>query len=148
MTSDCGAVENIATAFHYKNMSMSQAAAAALSAGCDVDCGSAYSDGALASALAKQMVSQPVIDRALSRVLAQQFSLGIYDPAEANPYRQIPKAVVGSHEHLVLAREAAESGIVLLKNVDRQLPLRGSPNVAVLGSNGNDSLVLLGNCEQ
>ena len=43
--SDCGAVENIATAFHY-NKTLPAAAATAVAAGCDIDCGSSYSDGA------------------------------------------------------------------------------------------------------
>jgi beta-xylosidase len=59
---------------------------------------------------------------------------------------RFPAAVVtGSSAHLDLAQEAAEAGAVLLKNIRKRLPLVGKPKVAVLGSSGNDSLVLLGN---
>lgn len=45
-------------------------------------------------------------------------ALGHFDgPADDNPFRRIPLDVVGSREHLALAREAAAKSIVLLKNV-------------------------------
>ena len=54
--------------------------------------------------------------------------------------------VVGSPEHVALAKKAAAESIVLLKNEGGLLPLRaGSVKVAVLGPQANDSLVLLGN---
>ena len=46
-----------------------------------------------------------------------RFALGHFDgPADDNPFRRIPPSVVGSREHLALAREAAAKSIVLLKN--------------------------------
>lgn len=146
LTTVCAhSVENIAQAFHFENKTLSEAAAAAVSAGCDIDCGSAYSDGHLGDALQQHLIPSAKVDLALSRMLTQQFALGLYDSAEHNPYRRVPHSIVGSDEHLALAQRAAEAGIVLLKNRDSTLPLVDKPRVAVLGANGNNTLVLLGN---
>lgn len=143
VVSDCGAVENIATAFHY-NHTLAEASATAVAAGCDTECGGAYHH--LNESLAAGMLEQSAVETALQRMLTQHFALGRFDPDPgSNPYRQIPRSAVGSTAHLNLAQQAAEAGAVLLKNVDKRLPLVGMPKVAVVGSAGNDSLVLLGN---
>ena len=142
VVSDCGAVENIATAFHY-NRSLAAAAATAVKAGCDIECGGAHHQ--LNVSLKQQMLTQDTMDQALSRMFTQQFLLGIYNPAADNPYKKIPPTVVGSSDHMALALRAAESGIVLLKNTHSRLPLHGTPKVAVLGASGNDTMIPLGN---
>eukprot|EP01045_Picozoa_sp_COSAG04_P000038 COSAG04_NODE_1_length_58448_cov_23.476478_38_plen_232_part_00 len=135
-------MENIATAFHY-NKSLAAAAATAVKAGCDIECGGAHAQ--LNVSLKQQMLTQDTMDQALSRMFTQQFLLGIFSPAADNPYRTIPPSVVGSSDHMALALLAAESGIVLLKNTESRLPLHGTPKVAVLGASGNDTMIPLGN---
>ena len=41
------------------------------------------------------------------------------DPIEDQPYWHVPKDVVGSAEHIAAAKDAAEQGMVLLRNERR-----------------------------
>ena len=61
------------------------------------------------------------IDDAVSRILRVKFALGLFDPAGEAP----DLATVGAAEHRALAREAARRSMVLLKNDNGALPLRG-----------------------
>ncbi len=77
-----------------------------------------------------------VIDQAVSRVLRSKFMLGLFE----NPYAASPEQtarVMQSPAHRALALEAAEKGIVLLKNERRTLPFdrRAIKRLAVIGPN-------------
>ena len=137
VVSDCGAILDIHANHHYVATS-EEAAAAALRAGCDLNCGIApqkYVDDYLLKALNKGLVTQDEIDLALSRVLRARFLLGMFDPFEMVPYNRIPKSVVDSPEHRQLARQASCESIVLLKNEKNFLPLDKDKikNIAVIG---------------
>jgi beta-glucosidase len=113
------------------------AVVAGLSAGCDLECGKAYSER-IASAVARGVLPEANVDRALSRVLAARFRLGMFDPPEKNPYASITKSVVDGPEHRALALEATRQALVLLKN-DGVLPLdpKKTKKLAVIGPAAN-----------
>ena len=141
--SDCGAIRDIYE--HHKVVeTAAEAAALAVKAGCDLDCGEVYP--ALLEAVAQGLLSEETIDQAVARLFAARFRLGMFDPPEQVPYTQIPFAIVNSPEHQALTLQAARESIVLLKNEGNLLPLRRDLGaVAVVGPNADDLTVLLGN---
>ncbi|GAB4820706.1 hypothetical protein N2152v2_007752 [Parachlorella kessleri] len=150
VVSDCGAVDSIWQHHQYANSSTT-AAAAALKAGTDLNCGD-YSG--LIQAEREGLVTRKEVAAAVKRVLLARFRLGHFDdPDEANPYSKIQPSVIGSHAHLALAREAALKSIVLLKNEPTEgngkalLPLdvKVLQKITVVGPLANRSEYLLGN---
>jgi len=65
VTSDCGAIDNIFTTHNFTS-SLAEAAAVALKAGTDVDCGSTYSTN-LPTALNQSLVTRNDLEKALTR---------------------------------------------------------------------------------
>ncbi|MFI7638532.1 glycoside hydrolase family 3 C-terminal domain-containing protein [Nonomuraea sp. NPDC049400] len=90
--------------------------------------------GHLREALAKGLLSEEDVDRAVRHALSIRFRLGEFDPA--TPYDDINGNVVNCPEHQALAREAARRSFVLLKN-DGVLPLEGVTKIAVIGQLGD-----------
>jgi beta-glucosidase len=143
VVSDCGAIRDI-YAHHQVVNTPEEAAALAVRAGCDLNCGETYP--ALLEAVEQGLISEEIIDRAVRRLFTARFRLGMFDPPEQVPYAQIPYEVVDSPEHRALALQVARESIVLLKNEDNLLPLRKTiGSVAVIGPNADDLQVLLGN---
>jgi beta-xylosidase len=142
---------------HGTSATWGDAAAAALSAGLDVELPTVHTFGApLVSAVRDGLLDEAVIDRALRRVLVQKQQLGLLDP-EWSP---IPPALAGHGLEVdpesvrgtidldppgnrSLAREIAEQGIVLLGN-DGVLPLAATASIAVIGPNADDPFGMLG----
>lgn len=150
VVSDCGAVADIYEQ-HHLAQSHAEAAAMALKNGCDLICGCTCKflpakDGQ-PSAVEQGLLTEKDIDRALKRVMAARFRLGMFDPPERVAYARIPMSVVDCPEHRRLALEAARQSLVLLKNQDNLLPLdRASlKSIAVIGPNADETAVLLGN---
>jgi beta-glucosidase len=142
VVSDCGAVDDLDTG-HKVTKDRAESAAATLRAGTDLAC---TSYGALKDSLARGLVAEADIDRALTRVLRTRFKLGFFDPEDQNPYARIPESVIASAEHRALAREAAVKSLVLLKNAGGLLPLRKDLKmVYVTGPLAADAEVMLGN---
>ena len=114
------------------------AARKALAAGVDFD----LSDGSVYRTLLEQVKSGAVpesqLDRAVARVLAAKFRLGLFE----NPYSDPDYAAktTNSPEHRALALKAAEEEITLLKNENHLLPLdvRKIRTIAVIGPNASD----------
>ncbi|QKX17223.1 glycoside hydrolase family 3 C-terminal domain-containing protein [Microbulbifer sp. YPW1] len=147
VVSDCGAIADFYEPdAHNLVQAPAEAAAWALKAGTDVNCGtgrlSTFAN--LGFALQREMIDERDIDTAVKRLFTTRFKLGMFDPAESVPYTQIPMSVVGSEEHLALAETAAEKSMVLLKN-DGVLPLAEGTRVAVIGPNATNFSVLVGN---
>ena len=132
VVSDCGAIGAMVWGHHVKH-DEEAAVVAGLHAGCDLECGKAYSDH-IAAAVEHGVLSEADVDRALARVLAARFRLGMFDPPERNPYASISKNVVDGPEHRALALQAARESLVLLKNAGI-LPLdpRTTKKLALLG---------------
>jgi beta-glucosidase len=121
---------------HRTQEDYSEAAAAALAAGVDVELpgNTAYRKG-LRSALEKGTLDMAVVDQAVKRVLTQKFRLGLFD----NPYADEGSLQLNTPEHRSLAREAAAKSMVLLKN-DGTLPLKKDAKLALIGPLADDPL--------
>lgn len=143
VVSDCGAIRDI-YAHHKVVDTPEEAAALAVRAGCDLNCGSAYQ--ALIGAVEQGLITEQEIDVAVKRLFKARFLLGMFDPPERVPYASIPYEVNGSDEHRALALEMARQSIVLLKNEGAMLPLsKELGSVAVIGPNAYNIDVLVGN---
>jgi beta-glucosidase len=140
---DCGAVSDV-FATHHAEPSLEAAAAAALRAGTDLDCGRAFAT--LAGALGRGLVTEAEIDRALVRLFTARFRLGSFDPAGATPWSSLGEETIDSAANRQLAREAAARAVVLLANRDGALPLGPSVRrIAVVGPTADDEEALLAN---
>jgi len=114
------------------------AARKALAAGVDYD----LSDGSVYRTLVDQVrrgvVPEEELNRAVSRVLAAKFRLGLFEDPLVDP--DYAEKTTNSAEHQALAQKAAEEEIVLLKNENRLLPLDAGrlKTIAVIGPNATD----------
>ena len=110
-----------------------EAVAKALLAGCDYD-DEQYRD-AIPAAVRAGLVSEEIVNRALTRVLRVAFQLGVFDPPEMVPFSKIPASVIDSPRHRELALKTEREAIVLLSNKDSFLPLDKNKikSVAVIG---------------
>ena len=134
VTSDCPGLYWAYHGLHYLP-TLHQLSAAAIQAGCDVDCGDEILPQHLKRAVADELVSEEDINRAVIRLLTVRTLLGEFDAPERVPYNSVSFDVVDSPAHRQLALEAARQSIVLLKNDSNFLPLEKSKfkTVAVIG---------------
>jgi len=139
---DCGAIEFIADQHGYA-ANFSQAAAMALNAGTDIDCGSIYPQY-LPDAIASGMTTEAALDASLRRTFYLQFLTGRFDPLAGQPYSRIPLEELGSPAHAALSFDAALQGMVLLRNDAGVLPLPTGKRIAVIGPHGNTTGDLAG----
>ena len=135
VVSDCAAVADVFNGHHY-SADMPHAAAAAVKAGTDLECG--YGTGqafpSLIDAVHQGLIKEADLDNALRRLFRARFKLGMFDPPSSFPYGQIPTSEVNSPEHRQLSLRAARESMVLLKNQDHTLPLKaGLARLAVVG---------------
>ncbi len=143
VVSDCMAIRDIYK-YHQAAETPEEAAARAVKAGCDLNCGDTYEH--LFTALGNGLIREQDIDRALMNLFETRFRLGMFDSPEQVPYAQIPIQVVDSPANQALALEVARQSLVLLKNSDNFLPLtKDLKRIAVIGPNADDALVLRGN---
>ena len=142
VVSDCGAITDIVEGHKYKP-TIAEAAAAAVKAGTDLTCGDEYAS--LVEAVQRGLITEGEIDRALRRLFAARFRLGMFDPPERVPYAQISDAENDSAEHRQLALQAAREAIVLLKNDKGVLPMRLGQRIAIIGPAADEPDVLLAN---
>ena len=84
---------------------MTEAAARAVKAGCNLACDGAYSS--LVTAVNEGLITEPQIDQALHRDLGARFRLGLFDPDSLVAYSKIPMTEVDSLAHSALALKAA-----------------------------------------
>ena len=141
VVSDCGAINDI-----YENHKFvstpEEAAALAVKAGCDLECGDTYRY--LKKAVAKGLLKESDIDISVKRLFTARFKLGLFDPPELVRYTQIPISENDKPEHRELALKAARESIVLLKNDGNFLPLKKDvKTIAVIGPNADVAEVLV-----
>ena len=138
VVSDCGAVGNISGEHHYTKGSEA-AAAAALNAGLDLECGGTFRS--LPKAVAEGLTTEKQIDHALHLVLEIRFRLGLFDPPAKVPFSDIAMSEVESPAHLAVDLQTARESMVLLKN-NGVLPLDPAKlkSIAVLGVNAQAKL--------
>ena len=143
-TSDCGALCDLFI-HHGLAKDMTHAAALALKAGCDLNCGEAYSK--LPEALQKGLITEDDLDTALRRLFAIRFRLGEFDDPAHVPGTDTPPQVVSCPVHRRLALQAALHSAVLLANPRNFLPLdaRKLTCVTIAGPNATKLSALWGN---
>ena len=134
VVSDCAAVADVNTGHHYAP-DMAHAAADAVKAGTDLECG--YGQGqafpSLVDAVHQKLIKESEIDTALKRLFRARFELGMFDPPSSYAYGKVPMSEVNSPEHRQLSLRAARESMVLLKN-DHTLPLKSDvARIAVVG---------------
>lgn len=143
VVSDCWALQD----FHLKHKVTKDAAetvALALQHGCDLGCDHVFSE--IPEAIARGLITEADVDRALERTLGTRFKLGMFDPPEDVPFASIPTDVVACPEHRQLAYRAATEAVVLLKNKGGILPIKPSTKkIFVTGPAAASMEVLLGN---
>lgn len=133
VVSDCDAVADIYQTHHYVQTAP-EAAALAIKAGSDLNCGDTFSQY-LMKAYEDKLVSEEAMRAALTRVLTGRFLLGEFDPPSAVPWNNLSPAILEGQNHRELAREAARQSMVLLKNEGHLLPLDNNKlkSIAVIG---------------
>jgi len=119
-TSDCWAIIDFYQG-HNIAKTPAEAAAIALKAGCNLNCGSTYPY--IIEAIEQGLVTEADVDRNLTELLGTRFRLGLFDPSEMVPFNYISSDVIRCEKHIKLAHEAAIKSIVLLKNQNNVLPL-------------------------
>ena len=124
---------------HETHATAADAAAAAFGSVIDLECGSGLP--ALKEAVEKGMIPIEVIDAHVLKVLKARFELGLFD--REPPFTNIPDTAAFEKKAL----EMAHKSIVLLQNRDKILPLEPGKykNIAILGPNAADSVMLCGN---
>ncbi|GAB6393901.1 MAG: glucan 1,4-alpha-glucosidase [Bacteroidales bacterium] len=145
IVSDCWAVHDFFDEHaHHIVTTPAEAAAMAIKAGTDLNCGDTYRH--LKEAVEQGLLAEAELDVAVTRVVLAMMKLGMFDEPSAVPYTQIPYDVVENKEHQALALDAARKSMVLLRNENSLLPFRKDvKKVAVIGPNADDLEVLLGN---
>ncbi len=143
VVSDCGAIADFHT--HHKVASnIQESAALGVRSGTDLNCGKVYSS--LGKALEEGLLSEAQIDTSVKRLFKARMKLGMFDSPNDVAYSQIPYSIVDSPKHQDIAIKTAEKSIVLLKNEQHTLPLQKTiQNIAVIGPNADQWLMLLGN---
>lgn len=139
--SDCGALADIHM-FCLITHTAIESATLALKAGCDLNCGQVYLH--VLQAYNEGKVTEPEIDRAVIRIMATRFKLGLFD--ENCVYNNDTDYLkVECEEHLQMAYDASAKSIVMLKN-DGLLPLKAdTKTIGVIGPNATNIRALEGN---
>ncbi|GAC1646996.1 MAG: glycoside hydrolase family 3 C-terminal domain-containing protein [Acidobacteriaceae bacterium] len=145
VTSDCGAIDDFfQKTAHHTSADKETAAADALKAGTDTNCGSTYK--ALGTAVQRGLIKEADIDTSLKRLFTARYRLGLFDAPVTHPYDSIPFSEVGSPAHQAMALDVARQSMVLLKNHANTLPLKTSlKTIAVVGPNAASLSALEGN---
>jgi beta-glucosidase len=140
--SDCGAINDIYEGHKFTD-SLEKAAATALKAGCNLNCGEAFL--ALRDAYKHGLIGDEEITSAAVRLFTIRVMLGEFE--ENRPYSDIPYSAVSCEEHKALNLKAAEETLVLLENKNSYLPLdkNSKMKIAVVGPNSMSRLALEGN---
>lgn len=141
VVSDCGAIRDFyRKGDHETHADAAEASAAAIKAGCDLECGNSFA--ALGEAVKRGLITEAEIDRAVIRLMEARFALGMFE--EEEPY-QIPYSVVDCQKHRTLAKQMALESFVLLQNKGNLLPLNTNMKVAVVGPNAHNEVMQWGN---
>jgi beta-glucosidase len=151
VVSDCAAIADVFTGHHYTK-SIEEAVTASFKAGADLICGippqerQKFEKDALTKAVQEGLLQESVLDQSLRRLFLARFRLGLFDPPSIVPWSKITAAENDNDEHRQLSLKAARESIVLLKNANNFLPLRGTyRTIAVIGPNADSLDALVGN---
>ncbi len=139
--SDCGAINDIYEHHKYAS-SKAEAAAVALKATCDLNCGETYAH--LIDAYEQDLITEEDLTAAAERLYTVRFLLGEFE--ENRPFSSLSYDLLDCDEHKALNHKTARECMVLLKN-DGYLPLdkNESKKIAVIGPNSMSIAALEGN---
>ena len=118
VVSDCGAIKDIYKHHQYTD-TPAEAAAVALKAGCDLNCGKVYQS--LIDAYEEDLVTEEEITVAAERLFTIRYRLGEFE--DVRPYADLPYDLLDCKAHRALNEKVAADSIVLLKNENGFLPL-------------------------
>jgi len=136
VTSDGNGLQML-TETHHIAANNAEAARMALAAGVDYD----LSDGSVYRTLLWQVrqgtVSEAMVNRAVARLLATKFRLGLFDNPYVDP--DYAEKTTNSSDHRALALKTAQKAVILLKNDKNLLPLDLTKleTIAVIGPNAD-----------
>jgi len=143
IVSDCWAISDFYRFTHYAK-DATEAAAQAVKAGTDLECGVDYKN--LVEAVKRGLLTEGDINVAVKRIFTARFKLGMFDPDDMVPYSKIPFFVNCSDYNNSLSRQAARESVVMLKNENNILPLsKDLKTLAVIGPNADNFESLIGN---
>ncbi|WVZ20813.1 hypothetical protein V8G54_008135 [Vigna mungo] len=146
IVSDCDSVGVFYNHQHYTR-TPEEAAAEAIKAGLDLDCGpflAIHTD----AAIRKGLISENDLNLALANLITVQMRLGMFDgEPSAQPYGNLGPRDVCTPAHQQLALQAARESIVLLQNKRNSLPLSPARirTVGVIGPNSDATVTMIGN---
>lgn len=140
--SDCGALYDIYASFR-RVSTAPEAAALAVKAGCNLNCGGVY--GSLMVAINENLITEKEIDEVVLQLLITRLKVGLID-GEGCRFNSISISQNDTPEHHAISLKSAEQSMVLLKN-DGLLPLNleDVKTIGIVGPNANELSVLLGN---
>ena len=142
ITSDCWAVHDFyEPGRHGYSEDAVAAAAAAVKAGVDTECGDVYRF--IPEAVERGLLDEKDLDRNLVRLFTARFRLGEMDGVSL--WDDLPESIVEGPEHLALSRKMAQETLVLLQNRGNILPLKPGTRIALVGPNADDAEMQWGN---
>ena len=112
---------------------LQEVSARALKAGLDMDMVGEGFLTTLEKSLEEGKVTEEDINKACRRILEAKYKLGLFDDPYLYFDNSRPENDILTTEHRKVAREAAASSMVLLKNENQLLPLKKSGTVALVG---------------
>lgn len=116
ITGDCGAVDCVQTTHNYTTNS-DDTCLDVLLAGTDIDCGS-FLGAHLPAAVAHGRVPISEVNEAITNLFMVQFRLGLFDPPERQPYRQISPNDVNTPLHQVTIVHSCLACMVINESCD------------------------------
>ncbi len=146
VVSDCSAIRDFfAEGCHETHRDATDASAAAVVSGTDVECGSSFTS--LGDAVAQGLITEEQIDVSVRRLLRARFALGELDPDEQVSWSRLSTDVIDCADHRALALQMARETMTLLQNRNRILPLSRdlASQIVVMGPNAADSTMQWGN---
>lgn len=139
--SDCWAIRDFHTS-HHVTKTVTESAAMALKAGCDLNCGNTYIH--LLLAYNEGLLTDEDIRNACVKLMRTRVRLGLFDGS--TEFDDLDYSIVSCKEHKDYALKCSERSMVLLKN-NGILPLdRNSiSTIGVIGPNADSRTALEGN---
>ena len=120
------------------------AAELAINSGVDMDMMSGAYRRFLKELVIEGKIDEKMINEACRKILIAKFKLGLFD----DPYRysneQREEEIIYSPEFLESARKIASKSSVLLKNINKALPLNNKQTIALIGPLAKDKRNIIG----
>ena len=141
ITSDCWGINDFYVKGRHEFVGTPvEAAAKAVRAGVDTECGNIYKN--IPAAVRSGLLDEKEVDTCLKRLIAARIRLGEFDRLPL--WNHLPESIVEGPKNHALARWMTRETLVLLKN-DGVLPLKKDARVALIGPNADDPEMMWGN---